>query len=299
MDFKKTPVKCHKFTWASVTTFIENILPIRYKGILIAKLINVWCIYKFGLEVSAKLFQCQVLGYGWTNQSIHYMVFCRQKIPNKNLSWSKSEKVYTRLYLNKLESIMRALSDALPTGPRAMANPTLQLHFGCGRATPPVNHSHNWPSGRMQNFLFKIEQKSYFFANKDPKTNFDAWMILQKHVLPFNCNDFLKMANLKAISSSATLMHISQSLNHGNRSQFCGKHSQEMRHLVTTQLYWSSSLVHQSKRVHYDCISRETDRYSAKGWKSARGRNAARNVNNGQWAESQPKWSGRKIVPMH
>ena len=30
-------------------------------------------------------------------------------------------------------------------------------------------------------------------------------MILQKPVLSFKCNDFLKMANLKAISSSATL----------------------------------------------------------------------------------------------
>ena len=110
------------------------------------------------------------------------------------------------IYLNKLESIMRALSDALPTGHRAMANATLQLHFGCGRATPPLSHSHNWPSGRMQNFLFKIGQKSFFFfANKDPKTNFDDWMILQKHVLSFKCNDFFKMANLKAISSSATL----------------------------------------------------------------------------------------------
>ena len=145
------------------------------------------------------------MSISWTNQSIHYMVFCRQKIPNKDLSWSKSEKVYTRLYLNKLESTMRALSDDLPTGHRAMANPTLQLHFGCGRATPPLSHSHNWPSGRMQNFLFKIGQKKSFFANKDPKTNFDAWMVLQKPVLSFKCNDFLKMANLKAISSSATL----------------------------------------------------------------------------------------------
>ena len=45
--------------------------------------------------MSAKLFQCQFLGYGWTNQSIHYMVICRQKIPNKDLSWSKSEKFTT------------------------------------------------------------------------------------------------------------------------------------------------------------------------------------------------------------
>ena len=64
---------------------------------------------------------------------------------------------------------MRALSDALPTGHRAMANPTPQLHFGCGGATPPVSHSHNWPSGRMQNFLFKIGQKSYFLPIKTPK----------------------------------------------------------------------------------------------------------------------------------
>ena len=124
--------------------------------------------------MSAKLFQCQFLGYGWTNQSIHYIVFCRPKISNKDQSWSKSEKVYTRLYLNKQESIMRALSDALPTGHRAMANPTLQLHFGCGRATPPVSHSHNWPSGRMQNFFVQNWTKKLFFANKDPKTNFDA-----------------------------------------------------------------------------------------------------------------------------
>ena len=41
MDCKKTPVKCHKFTRALVTTFIGNILPIRYKGILITKLLNV------------------------------------------------------------------------------------------------------------------------------------------------------------------------------------------------------------------------------------------------------------------
>ena len=47
--------------------------------------------------------------------------------------------------------------------------------------------------------------KKLFFANKDPKTNFDDWMIPQKHVLSFKCNDFFKMANLKAISSSTTL----------------------------------------------------------------------------------------------
>ena len=100
-----------------------------------------------------------------------YTIWCfvGKKYPNKDLSWSKSENVYTRLYLNKLGSIMLVLSDALPTSHRAMANPTLQLHFGCGRATPPVSHSHNWPFGRMQNFLFKIGQKSYFLPIKTQK----------------------------------------------------------------------------------------------------------------------------------
>ena len=88
---------------------------------------------------------------------------------NKDLSWSNSEKVYTRLYLNKLESIMCALSDALTTGHRAMANPMLQLHFGCRRATPAVSHSYNLPSGRMQHFMLKIGQKSYFLPIKTQK----------------------------------------------------------------------------------------------------------------------------------
>ena len=60
------------------------------------------------------------------------LVFCRQKYPIQTFHGQNQKKVYTRLYLNKLESIMRALSDALPTGHRAMVNPTLQLHFGCG-----------------------------------------------------------------------------------------------------------------------------------------------------------------------
>ena len=50
-------------------------------------------------------------------------------------------------------------------------------------------------------------QKKSLFVNKDHKTNFDACMILQKPVLSFKDNDFLKMANLKMISSSATLSH--------------------------------------------------------------------------------------------
>ena len=57
-------------------------------------------------------------------------------------------------------------------------------------------------------FFVQNWTKKLFFANKDPKTNFDDWMILQKHVLSFKCNDFFKMANLKAISSSATLNNI-------------------------------------------------------------------------------------------
>ena len=124
---------------------------------------------------------------------------------NKDISWSKSEIVYTRLYLNKLESIMRTLSDALPTGHRAMANPTLQLHFGCERATPPISHSHNWPSGRMQNFLFKIGQKSYFLPIKTQKLILTLEWYYRSLYCRSNAMIFFKMANLKAISSSATL----------------------------------------------------------------------------------------------
>ena len=133
------------------------------------------------------------------------MVFCRQKIHNKDISWWKSEIVNTRLYLIKLESIMRALSDALPTGHRAMANPTLQLHFDCGRATPPVSHSHNWPSGRMQKFFFKIGQKSYFLPIKTPKLILTIEWYYRSMYCRSNAMIFFKMANLKAISSSATL----------------------------------------------------------------------------------------------
>ena len=100
---------------------------------------------------------------------------------------------------------MRALSDALPTGHRAMANPTLQLHFGCGRATPPVSHSHNWPSGRMQNFLFKIGQKSNFLPIKTPKLILTIEWYYRSMYCRSNAMIFFKMANLKAISSSATL----------------------------------------------------------------------------------------------
>ena len=75
MDFKKTPVKCHKFTWASVTTFIENIWPIRYKGILIAKLIN--CLMHLKIwpwSVSQVFFSFNLLGMdGIINQ---YTIWC-------------------------------------------------------------------------------------------------------------------------------------------------------------------------------------------------------------------------------
>ena len=140
---------------------------------------------------------------------------------------------------------MRALSDALPTGRRAMANPTLQLHFGCGRATPPISHSHNWPSGRMQHFLFKIGRKKLFFAHKDPKTNFDAWMILQKPVLSFKGNDLKKMANLKVISSSATLndshRHLELPVNRLFVYQFVETINKETSKVHVTVPFWGES----------------------------------------------------------
>ena len=139
------------------------------------------------------------------------------KIPNKDLSWSKSEKVYSRLYLNKLESIMRALSDALPTGHRAMANPTLQLHFGCGRATPPISHSHNWPSGRMQHFLFKIGPKKPILPIKTQKLILTFEWYYRSLYCRSKAMIFKKMANFKVISSSATLSYLS----HTFLSWFC------------------------------------------------------------------------------
>ena len=72
-----------------------------------------------------------------------------------------------------------------------MANPTLQLHFGYRRATPPVSHSHNRPSGRMQHFFVQNRTKKCIFANQDTKTNFDACMILQKPALSLKGNVFL------------------------------------------------------------------------------------------------------------
>ena len=95
-------------------------------------------------------------------------------MPNKDLSWSKSKKVHTRLYLNKLESIMRALSDTLPTGHRAMANPTLQSHFWLRKV-----HSAGKPLPQLAiredaKFFVQNWTKKLFFGSKDPKTNFDA-----------------------------------------------------------------------------------------------------------------------------
>ena len=101
---------------------------------------------------------------------------------------------------------MRALSDALPTGHWAMANPTLQLHFGCGRATPPVSHSHNWPSGRMQIFFVQNWTKKVFFLPiKTPKLILTIEWYYRSMYCRSNAMIFFKMANLKAISSSDTL----------------------------------------------------------------------------------------------
>ena len=46
-------------------------------------------------------------------------------------------------------------------------------------------------------------------------------MILQKHVLSFKCNDFLKMANFKAISSSARMYHGHETLNFDGQTVPC------------------------------------------------------------------------------
>ena len=112
--------------------------------------------------------------------------FVGKKIHNKNLSWSKSVKVYTRLYQNKLESIMRALSDALPSGHRAMANCILAAGGPLRRwGTPTIGH----PGGCNIFFLSKLDKK-IFFGILDYKSNFEACMILQKPVLSLKGNEF-------------------------------------------------------------------------------------------------------------
>ena len=139
--------------------------------------------------MSAKLLQCQCLWYGWTNQSIHFMVFCRQNLHNKELSSSKSEKGSARLYLNELKSILHALSDALPAGHWALANTTLQLHFVCGSATLPESHTHKLAI--REDAIFFINGQKIFLPIKT-EINFDACMILQKPVLSLKGNDLKK-----------------------------------------------------------------------------------------------------------
>ena len=129
----------------------------------------------------------------WLDESINTLYgVLSEKYTIKTFHDQNRKMFIPALYLNILESIVRALSDALPPGHRATTNPTLQLHFGCGRATPPVSHSHNWPSERTQHFLFKIVQFFFFFSNKDPESHFDACMMLRKPTLSLKCKYFFK-----------------------------------------------------------------------------------------------------------
>ena len=77
-----------------VTTFIENIWPMRYKGILIAKLINAGLMHlkKWPWKVS------QVISVSVSYQSIHNMVFCRQKYPIKTFH-GQNQKKFTPGYI--------------------------------------------------------------------------------------------------------------------------------------------------------------------------------------------------------
>ena len=82
------------------------------------------------------------------------------------------------------------------------------IAFGCGRATPLISHSHKWPSLRMHLFFVCNYTKTLFFANKEPKIDFDACMTLQNLALSLTGNRFWEMAKLKVISSSATLRQL-------------------------------------------------------------------------------------------
>ena len=67
----------------------------------------------------------------------------------------------------------------------------------------PVLDGKNWEK-QVYPSLSHFGQEKQVLDGKIPTL---AWMILQKPVLSIKCNDFFKMANLKAISSSATLTH--------------------------------------------------------------------------------------------
>ena len=116
----------------------------------------------------------------------------------------KIRNSYTRLYLNKLEHnacVIRRFTHRPPGNGESDASIAFWLRKGhsAGKPLPQLAIRED------AKFFVQNWTKKLFFANKDPKTNFDEWMIPQKHVLSFKCNDFFKMANLKAISSSATL----------------------------------------------------------------------------------------------
>ena len=63
-------------------------------------------------------------------------------------------------------------------------------------------------------FFVQNWTKRLFFANKDPKNNFDAWMILQKPVLSFKCNDLKKKGQFEGDNIFCHLNYLRKNAGH-------------------------------------------------------------------------------------
>ena len=142
--------------------------------------------------MSAKSFQCQFLGYGWTNQSIHYMVFCRQKYQIKTFH-GQNQKKFTSGYIwisyrEHNACVIRRFTHRPSGNGKSNASIAFWLRKGHSAGKPLPQFAIREDA----KFFVQNWTKRLFFANKDPKTNFDAWMILQKPVLSFKYNDFFK-----------------------------------------------------------------------------------------------------------
>ena len=120
-----------------------------------------------------------------------YTIWCFVgKIPNKDFSWSKSEKslhqAISELAREHNACVIRRFTHRPPGNGESDASIAFWLWKG---------HSTGKPLPQLAiredaKFFVQNWTKKLFFANKDPKTNFDAWIILQKPVLSFKSNDF-------------------------------------------------------------------------------------------------------------
>ena len=150
------------------------------------------------LALKCQLFQCQFLWYGWTNQSMHYMVFCWKKYTIKTFHDQNRKRFIpggiwiTRFHKHK----------GLTPEPLCVVCTAWCVRYQTLYRRPPGNgesdasiafwlrkgHSAGKPLPQLAirddaTFFIQNCTKLVIFANKDPKTNFDACMMLRKPAL--------------------------------------------------------------------------------------------------------------------